>query len=89
MDIGAIFERCSGGGASKEQEGLTLNEALEVKCLDHLEAFLGMDEEIIKREFKNIDKDGDRRVTLKESQIAFKYLRARPKEERTRIISKK
>ena len=66
---------CSRGNASKEQEGLTLNEALEVKCLDNLEAFLGLDEETIKREFKNFDKDGDGRVTLKESQIAFDYLR--------------
>ena len=76
LDIGAIFERCSGSGASKGQEGLTLNEALEVKCLDYLEAFFGLNDEIIKREFKNIDKDGDGRVTLKESQNAFKYLRA-------------
>ena len=89
MDIGTIFAMCSRGDASKEQEGLTINEALEVKCLDYLEAFLGLDEDIIKQEFKNIDKNGDGRVTLKESQIAFKYLRARPKEERTRIISKK
>ena len=66
---------CSRGNASKEQEGLTINEALEVKCLDNLEAFLGLDEETIKREFKNFDKDGDGRVTLKESQIAFDYLR--------------
>ena len=50
---------CSRGNASKEQEGLTINEALEVKCLDNLEAFLGLDEETIKREFKNFDKDGD------------------------------
>ena len=70
---------CSRGNASKEQEGLTINEALEVKCLDNLEAFLGLDEETIKREFKNFDKDGDGRVTLKESQIAFKYLRQEPK----------
>ena len=75
MDIGTIFTMCSRGNASKEQEGLTINEALEVKCLDNLEAFLGLDEETIKREFKNFDKDGDGRVTLKESQIAFDYLR--------------
>ena len=75
MDIGTIFAMCSRGNASKEQEGLTINEALEVKCLDNLEAFLGLDEETIKREFKNFDKDGDGRVTLKESQIAFDYLR--------------
>ena len=66
---------CSRGNASKEQEGLTINEALEVKCLEYLQAFLGLDEETIKREFKNFDKDGDGRVTLKESQIAFDYLR--------------
>ena len=76
MDVGTIFEMCSGDGASKEQEGLTINEALDIKCLDYLRAFLGLDEEIIKREFKNIDEDGDGRVTLKESQTAFKYLRA-------------
>ena len=75
MDIGTIFAMCSRGNASKEQEGLTINEALEVKCLDNLEAFLGLDQETIKREFKNFDKDGDGRVTLKESQIAFDYLR--------------
>ena len=75
LDVSTIFEMCSGGGASKEQEGLTIEEALEVKCLDYLEAFLGLDEEIIKREFKNIDEDDDGRVTLKESLIAFKYLR--------------
>ena len=70
---------CSGGDATKEQEGLTINEALEVKCLDYLEAFFGLDEKIIKREFKNIDKDGDGRVALKESQIEFKkYLRQLP-----------
>ena len=70
--IQSVFDVCD---IEKEDQGLTLSEVREKRCMDYLASTFGITDDNIIKNFEAVDQDGDGVASKQETSSAFENLR--------------